>query len=109
VELRARYGGKVPVAILDVDRPTAMLLTIRMNRAKGTHVAVRMSEIARELVQKHGLDPMEIAHDIGATKEELDVLLMEGVFEARNIKDYRYSKAWYPKETVPSMKPRRKK
>ena len=43
--LRARYSGKVPCAVLDVPRDKAMVLTIRMNRAKGSHVAVRMSEI----------------------------------------------------------------
>src|SRR4051794_25523211 len=47
--LKARYDGKVPCAVLDVPRSQAMILTIRMNRAKGTHVAVRMSEIVREL------------------------------------------------------------
>jgi hypothetical protein len=45
--LRKRYAGQVPCAVIDVLRDKAMILRIRMNRAKGSHVAVRMSEIVR--------------------------------------------------------------
>lgn len=98
--LRKRYGGKVPCALLDVTRQQAMILTIRMNRAKGTHVAVRMSEIVRELIDVHQCDPQEVAIEIGATKDEIDLLYQEGVFKMKNIADYRYGKAWYPKEVA---------
>ena len=96
--LRKRYGGKVPCAVIDVPRDKAMVLTIRMNRAKGSHVAVRMSEIVRELIDVHHADPQEVAIEIGATKDEVDLLYQEGVFKMKNIADYRYSKAWYPAE-----------
>ena len=97
--LLERYSGRVPCAVLDVDRPRAMMLTIRMNRAKGTHVAVRMSEIVHELVQQHGCLPQEIAQEIGATMAEVDLLLQDGVFKAKKIADHQYSRAWYPRET----------
>jgi ParB-like chromosome segregation protein Spo0J len=96
--LRARYGGKVPCAVLDVTRDKAMILTIRMNRAKGSHVAVRMSEIVRELIDVHHCDPQEVAIEIGATKEEIDLLYQDGVFKMKNMDAYRYGKAWYPAE-----------
>jgi ParB-like chromosome segregation protein Spo0J len=53
--LKKRDAGKVPCAIIDVPRDKAMILTIRMNRAKGSHVAVRMSEIVRELIDSPSL------------------------------------------------------
>jgi ParB-like chromosome segregation protein Spo0J len=96
--LKARYGGKVPCAVLDVTRDKAMILTIRMNRAKGTHVAVRMSEIVRELIDVHNCDPQEVAIEIGATRDEIELLHQDGVFKMKNIAEYRYSKAWYPAE-----------
>ncbi len=96
--LKARYAGKVPCAVLDVTRDKAMILTIRMNRAKGSHVAVRMSEIVRELIDVHHCDPQEVAIEIGATKDEVDLLYQDGVFKMKNIENYRYSKAWYPEE-----------
>jgi hypothetical protein len=76
-----------------------MIVTIRMNRAKGTHVAVRMSEIVRTLIDQMGVLPEELAQDIGATKAEIDLLYQEGVFKMKNIKDYKYSKAWVPSDT----------
>jgi ParB-like chromosome segregation protein Spo0J len=99
VELRRKYGGLAPCAVLAVTRPQAMLLTIRMNRAKGSHVAYRMSAIVRELMDEHGYDPAEISVEIGATADEIALLHQEGVFAQRNIKEYRYSRAWYPAET----------
>ncbi|KWW97370.1 Immunoglobulin-binding regulator (plasmid) [Carbonactinospora thermoautotrophica] len=96
--VRARWNGRVPVAVLDVDRPTAMLMTIRINRAKGTHVAVCMSAIVRELIEDHGYDPQQIAKEMGATVDEVNLLAQDGVFAARGISNWAYSPAWYPTE-----------
>lgn len=97
--LRERYAGKVPCAVMDISSSQAMILTVRMNRAKGSHVAVRMSEIVKTLLDDHGLDPQEVANELGATKEEIDLLYQDGVFKMKNIKDYKYSKAWIPSDT----------
>lgn len=94
------YKGKVPCAILDIDRPTAMILTIRMNRAKGSHVAVQMSEIIHELIDKHNVDSITLAQEIGATKDEINLLYQDGVFKMKNIQNYKYKKAWYPVEEI---------
>jgi ParB-like chromosome segregation protein Spo0J len=98
--LKKKYAGKVPCAVVDVSRAEAMLMTIRMNRAKGTHVAVQMSSIIKELIDDHHLDPQEISKGIGATLAEIDLLYQDGVFKMKNIKDYKYSPAWYPTEDV---------
>jgi ParB-like chromosome segregation protein Spo0J len=95
-KVAALTDGKVPVAVLDVDRPAAMLMTIRMNRAKGSHVAVSMSKIVKELVEEHGLAPAAIAEGIGGTLDEVNTLLMDNIFELRGISSWRYSNAWYP-------------
>ena len=98
-KLRARYDGKLPVAMLDVDRPTAMMMTVRMNRAKGSHVAVRMSDMVKELIDTHHISKQQIAEEIGATGKEVDLLYQDGVFTAKKIKDYKYSKSWVPVES----------
>ena len=97
--LQKRYAGRVPVVVMALSKPEAMLLTIRINRAKGSHVAVQMSVIVKELVDEHHYDRQEIAQNIGATLDEIDLLYQDGVFKLKNIKDYKYSKAWYPRET----------
>lgn len=96
--IRERWGGFVPCAVLDVDEPSAMLLTIRINRAKGSHVAEGMSRIVRELLEVHGYEPQHIAKEIGATLDEVTLLGQDGVFAVKGIKDWTYSPAWYPVE-----------
>lgn len=92
------YKGKVPCVVMDLNKPEAMMLTIRINRAKGSHVALQMSEIIHQLIDEHGCDKQEIAENIGATMEEIDLLYQDGVFKKKDIKNYKYSKAWYPAE-----------
>lgn len=99
-KIREKYKGKVPCAVLEVDRGEAMVLTVRMNRAKGSHIAVRMSEMIKELIDTHKYDVDELAAELGATKKEIDLLYQDGVFKARNIKDYKYAKAWVPAEST---------
>lgn len=98
-EVHKRWKGRVPVAVLDVDKPTAMLMTIRINRAKGSHAAVEMSLIVRDLLENHHMDPDEIAAEIGGTRAEVDLLAQDGVFTARDIPNWAYSPAWYPQRT----------
>jgi ParB-like chromosome segregation protein Spo0J len=99
VKLKEKYGGKVPCAVMQISESEAMIVTIRMNRAKGSHIAVRMSEIVRELIDNKGILPEQLAQDIGATKAEIDLLYQDGVFKMKNIKDYKYSKAWVPSDS----------
>lgn len=94
--VKARFGGKLPCAILCVTEAEAMLLTVRMNRAKGSHSALRMGDLVKRLLTEFGYDRAEIAVEIGASKEEVDLLAQESVFTQRNIDSYRYSRAWVP-------------
>jgi ParB-like chromosome segregation protein Spo0J len=95
--LREKYRGEVPCCVLDVDLPEAMLMTVRINRAKGSHVAVRMHELVKQLVDDHAYDAQRIAQGIGAHKGEVELLYSEGVFAAKKTPDHKYSKAWKPR------------
>ena len=94
-----RFGGMVPCAVIDISEAQAKMLTVRMNRAKGTHGALRMSELVHSLIDEHGCDPAEVAVEIGATADEVALLYQDSVFTQRNIKDYKYSKSWVPVES----------
>lgn len=96
-KLRALTDGKVPVAILDLTEAERKLLTIRINRAKGSHIACKMSDIIKSLVEEHGMSVADIQKGIGASKDEVELLLMDGVFKKLDIQNHKYSKAWYPK------------
>jgi ParB-like chromosome segregation protein Spo0J len=97
--LRSKYHGKVPCAVLDVSDVEAMVITVRINRAKGTHLAFRMSEYVRELVEKHKIPMDRLATDIGATFDEVQLLMKSDVFEAKDVQNWAYSEAWFPAES----------
>ena len=63
----------VPCCVLSMEPAERMMLTIRINRAKGSHVALRMSDIIIKLI-KDGVSEAHIQEGIGATKEEIDIL-----------------------------------
>lgn len=89
--------GLVPVVIMDLTEPQRMLLTIRINRAKGSHIAVKMSDIIKTLVRDYGMSLDTIKKEIGATKDEVELLLMDNVFKQKGINEQtKYSKAWIP-------------
>jgi len=96
-DVAAMTGGKVPVVIMQLTEPERMLLTIRINRAKGSHIAIKMSDIIKALVNEHGMPVPDICKEIGATKDEIELLMMENVFKKHNVdKESKYSKAWIP-------------
>lgn len=96
--LLEKYGGKVPCVVLDMEPWEAMLLTVRINRAKGTHQAVRMASLIKCVIDEHGVDPKTVAEGIGASLAEVDLLYQDSLFHAKELKDYRYGKAWIPEE-----------
>lgn len=97
-KIHARWGGQVPCVALDIGDDEAMAMTVRINRAKGTHSAIAMHELVASLVDDHGWDIKRICQEIGANKKEVETLLAEGIFTARNISKWAYSPAWYPGE-----------
>ncbi len=95
-ELVKAFKYQVPVCDLQLSEAEARLLTVRMNRAKGSHIAVKMHSLVTELVKDFGQDPKYIAEQIGANLDEVELLLKENVFEALDIRSHKYSKAWVP-------------
>ena len=90
--------GKVPCVVMDLTEPERMLLTIRINRAKGSHIALNMCELVKRLVNDFCVPVQQICEEIGATRDEVDLLVMENVFEKFGItKSSEYSKAWVPR------------
>lgn len=98
-QLRERYHGKVPCAVLNVSDAEAMIITVRINRAKGTHLAFRMADYVKEIVEKHKVPMDQVARDIGATFEEVQLLMTSDIFEEKDVENWAYSEAWIPAES----------
>lgn len=92
----AMTGGKVPVVIMEMSVAERMLLTIRINRAKGNHAAFKMHEIVSAVVNDHGLSIAHVCESIGADKDEVNTLLAKDVFAKKEVDKFNYSKAWVP-------------
>lgn len=99
-QVRERWAGKVPTAVIPIPDDEAMAMTVRINRAKGAHVAVEMHVLVAALLLDHGWTRDRVAEQIGASLREVDVLAQEGVFAAKNIANHAYSTAWYPVEAA---------
>jgi len=86
----------IPCCVLDIDETERKLLTIRINRAKGSHVAVKMSDIIKSLIAD-GVSVEHIAEGIGGDKAEVELLSRESVFEKFNLDGHEYSRSWVPR------------
>lgn len=97
-EVKKLTNGKVPVVRMKLSEPERMLLTIRINRAKGSHIAVKMGDIIKKLINNYGISKKEIMEQIGATKDEIELLMLDNVFKKYEFnEESEYSKAWVPK------------
>jgi ParB-like chromosome segregation protein Spo0J len=95
--LRERYSERVPTVTIDATPEQAKAATVRLNRARGTHVAMRMSQLVRQLLED-GLDSQEIAAELGMEPNEVETLSQDSIYKARNLDQYRYSRSWIPIE-----------
>lgn len=93
----AMTAGKVPCAILRLSEAERMLLTVRINRAKGNHIALKMHELVNSLHHDHGLTLEQIGKEIGAAKHEVETLMMDNIFVKKDVANTDYGKAWYPR------------
>jgi hypothetical protein len=92
------YNGDIPCCVLDIDLPEAMLMTVRIYRGKGSHSAVKIHELTRQLVDDFAYDHQRIAQGIGAHKGKVELLYSEGVFAAKKTAEHQYSQAWRPRQ-----------
>jgi len=105
-EVHARTGGKVPVVILDLTVPERKLLTVRINRAKGSHAAFKMHEIVFSLINDYQYTVEQVCEGIGADPYEVNTLLMKNLFEKKEVARVPYSKSWIP---MKAEKPKKEK
>lgn len=92
-------NGQVPVVFLDDAKTTAdqMMSTIRHNRARGVHAVAAMADIARDLVEVHGIPTDEIERRLGMEDEELERLIdRASVAEKVDRSGHQFNTGWRP-------------
>src|SRR5208283_2317749 len=83
----------VPCCVLNLPEKDRMLLTVRINRAKGSHIALRMSELVQRLL-KMGCSEKDLAEQIGASDHEIAILKKGDIFKSIDLSKWEYSRVW---------------
>jgi ParB-like chromosome segregation protein Spo0J len=98
LEVYSLTGGEVPtVTIHPNDNTSAMMATIRHNRARGTHAVLKMAYIVKQMVQE-GLSKQEIMSRLQMEEEEvIRLALRVGIPKTKIIDKHNWSKSWSPK------------
>ncbi len=98
-DINKMTDGKVPCVVLNLSKPERILLTVRINRAKGNHIALKMNKLIQELINTYGLSKKYVAENLGATEREIELLLYDDVFDKYKLtEETLYSEAWKPKK-----------
>lgn len=89
--------GLVPVVQLTHDDPAQLrMATVRHNRARGTHLVLRMADLVDELARELGVDETEIERRLGMDDEEVRRLLQRGKMTERGANTDGLGEAWRP-------------
>lgn len=92
-DIAALADGLVPVVRLrGIDAASQRMATIRHNRARGSHLVVRMADIVADLAHL-GVEPDEIGRRLGMEAEEVRRLLYRG---AMTDGTGEFSRGWAP-------------
>lgn len=93
-----RDGGMVPVLWVDVDVADAMVMHVRLNRARGEFVARPMSDIVRQILRTRKYDEIQLADMLEMSDEEFLLLVDGSLLKIRKVSEHQYSAAWVPVE-----------
>ena len=86
------------MAVVDIDTVDAMVMHIRLNRARGQIVAKYMSSVVRDIAASKKYSLHEIEELFNMNMLELDLMLDGSLLKMRKVKEHTYSKAWVPIE-----------
>lgn len=95
---RKKHGDSVPVVFHDVDDIDAMVLHVRLNRARGFVHPVRLSSVVNKILISGKYEERDIAGILSMSDDELELLLTGDLIKKKNLQKYEYSRAWVPVE-----------
>lgn len=99
--IKKRDGGKIPVLLVDCDEVDAMIMHVRLNRARGFSVAKPLSRLLKRIIASQKYDEPTIQEALRMTDEEFDLLADGSLIKTRKLKEHKYSNAWVPVEAPP--------
>jgi hypothetical protein len=94
----AKVGEDVPVVWVSCDEVDAMVLHVRLNRARGMQVATKLSSLLKWVAASGKYDARAIKNMLVMTGEEYEVLADGQYLKRKSIKEHSYSRGWVPVE-----------
>jgi len=95
---RKKHGDSIPVVFHDVDEIDAMVLHVRLNRARGFVHPVRLSSVVNKIIVSAKYGERDLAAILAMSDDELELLLTGDLIKKKNLQKYEYSRAWVPVE-----------
>ncbi len=95
-----KYGRLVPVIYKDVDEVEAIILHIRLNRARGAVNSYALSRAVKRLISSGKYDDNDLSNLFLMHDDEIDLLMSDGLLKKKNWQKYEYSRAWVPIEVA---------
>lgn len=99
--LKKRFT-ELPVMWVECDEAEAMIMHVRLNRARGQVIAKNLSRLLKRVARtgKWSEDDMQAA--VRMSNDEFDTLMDGSLLKTRSLKEHQYSKAWVPVEAPPA-------
>lgn len=98
--LTKTYSSGIQCVTVDVDEVDAMVMHVRLNRARGLIVAKYMSGIVKKINQSRKYSIEQIDELFNMTVTESELMLDGSLVKMRKIKEHTYSPAWVPIEAA---------
>lgn len=92
----ARLARSIPVVHIECSDAEALLMHIRLNRARGQVTPSDLSLGISELLDEKAYERDELCEKLGMVPDEFDLLADGSVIKALNIPAHEYSEAWIP-------------
>lgn len=89
----------IPVTWIDCDEADAIVMHIRLNRARGSLYPYRLAKAMRRVLRSGKYEPEELRIMVGMTSDEFDTVMTESLIKKRKVSLHEYSRAWVPVET----------
>lgn len=97
-----KFGGEVPVMWVYCDEAEAMVMHVRLNRARGVMVAKNLSRLLKRVSRTGKWTSADVQAAVRMSNEEFDTLIDGSLIKSRALKEHEYSKAWVPVEAPPA-------
>jgi hypothetical protein len=95
-----KHGNLIPVVYKNVDEVEAIVMHIRLNRARGAVNSYALSRAVKRLVSSGKYEEDDLSNLFLMHDDEIDLLMSDGLLKKKNWQKYEYSRAWVPIEVA---------